>query len=104
MKIIKQKYLCSWFLMVIIVWPCTLIGTQVCNLVVALKQFLCLSTEESAQGNKCSLALTADGPSVLNWKFSTLNPSSLLSRSPLLTFLFIKETGLKRKINRTKVN
>lgn len=45
-------------------WPCTLIGTQICNLVIALKQFLHLSAEENAQGNKCSLA---DGPGALNW-------------------------------------
>lgn len=56
--------------MVIMLWPCTLIGTQICNLMVALKQFLHLSTEENAQGNKSPLALTADGPGALNWKLS----------------------------------
>lgn len=44
------------------------IGTQICNLVVALKQFLPLPTEENAQGNKCPLALTAAGPGALNWR------------------------------------
>lgn len=33
----------------------------------------------------------------------TVNPNSLFSRNPLLTFMFIKETGLKRTINQTKV-
>lgn len=91
--------------MVMMLWSCTVIGTQICNLVVALKQFLHLSTEENARGNKCSLALTAGGPGALNWRLLheiPINPNSLFSRSPLLIFLFIKETGLKR-ISQTKV-